>query len=518
MARRAQRSAPSAGGVVTALIYTRVSTEDQGREGLSLPAQLAECRRYALQQGWIIDDKYSDQMSGTRNDRPGYQALLAEVRTRVARGEAVVVVVAALDRFGRKLLERVARRDELKDLGVATHSVRDGGAVSDLQANILASVAQEEVRRLGERVSQSWKHVSQAGWHKIGGPGVAWGYRSRPATAEERQRSAPRSVLEPHEIEAPYVREAFARVAGGEPARSVWRWVTGLDPEARGGRHLTWGTFRMLLRSPVYVARTTVGVPGYWQPLVEQSVFERVEERFAEHSRTPHQASQRYSLTSFLRCWRCGDPMHGTTVGGRRRYHCGQAKRVGGPSEPCYRTLTADLIEPLVATEIGRLLGALEPDRLKRAWDVLRQPVAVDATAARRSRLEATSARGHKRINDATRRLVDGDIDKADYDSFVAEERASIEAAEAELARLAGWTAAPMLPPLRQVMDRVGGWEQALRHGDVAAQREVLRLLVDHIEPVRIKRGRYRVRITWTPLGEALATLVRGEAETARAA
>ena len=34
---------PDAGGVVTALIYTRVSKEDQAREGVSLDAQIAEC-------------------------------------------------------------------------------------------------------------------------------------------------------------------------------------------------------------------------------------------------------------------------------------------------------------------------------------------------------------------------------------------------------------------------------------------------------------------------------------------
>ena len=40
-------------------------------------------------------------------------------------------------------------------LGVPVHSVREGGEVSDLVANILASVAEEESRALGERVAAS---------------------------------------------------------------------------------------------------------------------------------------------------------------------------------------------------------------------------------------------------------------------------------------------------------------------------------------------------------------------------
>src|SRR5207248_3631325 len=99
------RANGSTTGLVTALIYTRVSSEDQAREGVSLDAQLAECRRYAARPGWVLGDEYQDILSGKRDDRPQYQALLAEVRRLRAEGRAVAVVVAAFDRFGRKLLE-----------------------------------------------------------------------------------------------------------------------------------------------------------------------------------------------------------------------------------------------------------------------------------------------------------------------------------------------------------------------------------------------------------------------------
>ena len=171
--------------LTTALIYTRVSSEEQAHEGLSLDTQLAECRRYAAQQGWVLGSEYQDVMSGRRDDRPQYQALLGDVRHLRATGQTVSVVVAALDRLGRKLLERVRCREELKSLGVSVHAVREGGEVSDLVANILASVAEEEVRRLGERVSAAWQHITSQGWHKVGN--CPWGYRWRQPTDAERQ-------------------------------------------------------------------------------------------------------------------------------------------------------------------------------------------------------------------------------------------------------------------------------------------------------------------------------------------
>jgi hypothetical protein len=42
------------------------------------------------------------------------------------------------------------------------------------------------------------------------------------------------------------------------------------------------------------------------------------------------------------------------------------------------------------------------------------------------------------------------------------------------------------------------------------ARREVLAELVERVVPVRLAPGRYRVEITWTPLGAALRALAAG--------
>ncbi|MDQ3539117.1 MAG: recombinase family protein, partial [Chloroflexota bacterium] len=174
--------------IPTALIYTRVSKDEQAREGVSLDAQLAACRRYAAAQGWVLGEEFQDILSGTRDDRPRYQSLLAEARRLRGGGQPAVVVVARLDRLGRRLMERVRGRDELREIGVTVHSVYEGGEVSDLVANILGAVAEEEVRALGERVIAARRHIAAGGWYL---PGRApWGYRWRPATAEERHQGA----------------------------------------------------------------------------------------------------------------------------------------------------------------------------------------------------------------------------------------------------------------------------------------------------------------------------------------
>src|SRR4051794_16566160 len=105
-------------GLVTALIYTRVSTDEQASGGLSLDAQLADCRRYAAgRDGWVLGSEYQDVLSGKRDDRPAYQRILADVRRLRAEGKRVAIVLAALDRLGRDIQERVRCWRELDRLG-----------------------------------------------------------------------------------------------------------------------------------------------------------------------------------------------------------------------------------------------------------------------------------------------------------------------------------------------------------------------------------------------------------------
>src|SRR3954469_14341820 len=112
----ARRSVPGV-ETVTALIYTRVSSDDQADDGVSLPAQVAECRRYVSRQGWDFGDEMQDVETGRRDDRPDYQRLLLTVRGLALAGTQAAVVVASLDRLGRSITERVRAYEELRQLG-----------------------------------------------------------------------------------------------------------------------------------------------------------------------------------------------------------------------------------------------------------------------------------------------------------------------------------------------------------------------------------------------------------------
>ena len=203
-------SQPSA-GITTALIYTRVSSDEQAREGISLDAQLAECRRYAVAHGWDLGDEYQDVMTGTARRPPTVPA--AAVRSCVDSTPTVDVLwswsLPSTD-LGADSRNRLRCREELKTLGVSVHSVRDGGEVSDFVANVLASAAEEEVRRLGERIRASIPTLPlAAGITSDGRLGATSGGRPRTKNGATVHRDP---CSKSTRSSAPYVREAFDRL------------------------------------------------------------------------------------------------------------------------------------------------------------------------------------------------------------------------------------------------------------------------------------------------------------------
>jgi DNA invertase Pin-like site-specific DNA recombinase len=83
-----------------AVLYTRVSTDQQAASGLGLEAQLAACREHARRKGYAIVGEFSDPAVSGRDSieaRPGLQSALA-----LSRQSDVVVIVYSLSRLSRR--------------------------------------------------------------------------------------------------------------------------------------------------------------------------------------------------------------------------------------------------------------------------------------------------------------------------------------------------------------------------------------------------------------------------------
>src|SRR5215208_556184 len=85
--------------ILWAILYARVSTDEQARSGYSLSQQLEALRKYAVREGYKILEEVTDPgKSSTTLDRPG----LDRVRNLVASGGVSAVLAQDRDRFARE--------------------------------------------------------------------------------------------------------------------------------------------------------------------------------------------------------------------------------------------------------------------------------------------------------------------------------------------------------------------------------------------------------------------------------
>src|SRR5918992_2983866 len=96
-----------------AIVYSRVSTDAQERDGTSLDTQERACLDFARQQGWRVVEAIRDAASGFSLDRPGIE----RVRQLLRGGGADVLLAYAIDRLARNQQKLAVLVDEVEEVG-----------------------------------------------------------------------------------------------------------------------------------------------------------------------------------------------------------------------------------------------------------------------------------------------------------------------------------------------------------------------------------------------------------------
>ena len=134
-------------------LYIRVSTEDQAREGFSLPEQEKRLRAMCKYKGYEIYKLYKDAgiSAKTGNYRPAFEELLQDIREKKCN----TIVVLKLDRLTRSVfdLEGIMRFLEENNayLDCANEEINTTNSSGKLVARMLTSVSQNEIERTSER-------------------------------------------------------------------------------------------------------------------------------------------------------------------------------------------------------------------------------------------------------------------------------------------------------------------------------------------------------------------------------
>jgi site-specific DNA recombinase len=494
------------------LTYTRVSTFEQSKEGLSLDMQARETVRLVDQRRSYLGGQFSDVLSGARSDRPGYQALLAEIRRLRHAGERVAVIVWRLDRFGRDLEERARSWKELAKLEVTLHSVSEGGhAIDETTAYAMAFAAQVQLTSIRQNIKGALKNARSLGWWTSGI--CPYGYIWRPRTDDERARGAPKGVLDVDPVAAPRVLEAFQRLADGASAGSVHKWLSSLSDDDRRGRAMHRRSVFLMFKAPVYMARfESDGPEGQWPAIVDEKTWRKAQHVFDGHKvgSGKRAATGRYLLSGFLKCPVCGHAMVGTSVGSSKRHQVRYRCKAREYGTSCGQTVTVARVDRDVLARVAELVDWLV-DPVKRAqlvarWNASRAKVFPNEQRERRQ-IERERERERTRLMQAIDKWNDGKLSDAEYYAYRATVEQRLRSGDERLAALAAEVPPePELPALETLLPPAPGWLRILREtSDIEARRRVLSVFVNSVVAHRTSWGRYDVVVGLTPLGEWLA-------------
>lgn len=343
----------------TAVIYTRVSTEEQGRKYGPL-FQEREARDYALRTGLTVVEVIRDEVSGATNldERPGGRHLI----DMAAAGQVEAVVVWQLDRLARPPEEERSRllttAEQLARWHVELHEVEHGRIdVRDTLGVVLlmlkSSAATDERTRIGQRSKKGRREKALRGnW--VGAGGAPYGYRQAWRDGELE--------LEPDPEQAPIVQELFRLYGSGAQTLSgLVRWLNERNVPAPRGDTWHYSTLRLrILGRRVYLGEFEYAGIVINRPdlaLVTEAQWQAVQERFESNkARARRHQKYDYLLSGHFRCGRCGRIMRGyANKAGRLRYYgCRYAVYPGGEcDQPRFR---ADAVEEATWREVHGFL------------------------------------------------------------------------------------------------------------------------------------------------------------------
>ena len=221
--------------------YARVSTDKEEQLGsLENQAQYYE----ELIQGnpnWTYVEGYVDEgISGTETRKR--ESFLRMIRD----GEADrfdLILTKEISRFSRSTLDSIRYTRQLLECGVGVLFQSDGintlDPDSELRLVIMAGVAQDEVRKLSERLRFGFRQSIRNG--RVLGNDSLWGYRKQDGR------------LTVDEEEAPMIRRIFQLY--GEEALGIRKLSARLLAEGfrgRSGEALSTATLRSILQNPKY--------------------------------------------------------------------------------------------------------------------------------------------------------------------------------------------------------------------------------------------------------------------------
>ena len=444
-----------------AIIYSRVSTDAQERDGTSLDTQERACAEYATGQGWEVVRRIRDTDSGALLEREG----LTEMREAFRHGTADVIVAYAVDRLSRSQNHIGILFDEFETSGVTLAFVTERFEDTAVGRFILAArafIAEVEREKIAERTMRGKEERARSGRiPQATGRGM-YGYHYDP-TAGRRLVNGEQAAV---------VRRIFEDFVEGASIMGITNALNEEGIPSYTGRAWSPWTVRNMMRNPGYAGRTIfkrtktrhrrdpvdgkrrrvvelrdasewIEVPDATPPVISEELFDAVQARLLDPERRRQaQRKHDYPLGGIVRCARCDGAMVGQTSMGKYRYYRCRRAYAGPRHDRCpTRYVRAGDLEGAVVRELTTVLATPEVVLAELEQASSSDARSSDLAAARR--LLASLDNQRQRV---LRLFQLGEVDEAYLQKELEGIRTRRSPAEATVARLTDSAVQPQIP------------------------------------------------------------------------
>ncbi len=310
----------AAAQAIRVVLYARVSSKDQEREGYSIPAQERSLRDYALERGLVIVEEFVDVETAKRSGRTAFTAMLEYLKKHPATCRTILV--EKTDRLYRNLKDWMT----LDDLGTTIYLVKEGRVIgpgsrsSDhLAHGINVLMARNYILNLGEETRKGMLEKARAGIYPSFAP---VGYRNVDGADGKR-----RIVSDPDA--APVITELFERFSTGNYSLNGKTLVKELNAEGckLRCRKLCSSGVHQILRKRLYTGDfdwNGTTYDGTHEPLVTREVWQRVQGLLdARAVNKTRKVKHDFAYTGLVQRGHCGCLMVGELKKGKYVYfHC----------------------------------------------------------------------------------------------------------------------------------------------------------------------------------------------------
>ena len=256
-----------------AIIYTRVSTDEQAKNGGSLSDQEEKLRKYCDNNQVEVVAHFQDDFSAKTFNRPEFNKLLTFLKKH--KHDVDWLLVSRWDRFSRNIRESLNMITTLESLGVRIQAIEapldlDVPEQSIMLALYLATPEVENTRRgMNVRIGQR-KAIEEGRWP-----------RRAPLGYTNSRDNNNRPTVVPDEQTASLVQKIFKEFSSGNITQEELRIKFN-----KKGLKLTKSNFSLLLRNKFYVGQlhlpaTKVDpelyVNGVHEPLISTLTFNRIQ-------------------------------------------------------------------------------------------------------------------------------------------------------------------------------------------------------------------------------------------------